>query len=884
MGRKTIGTGFSLRILLVFSFAVSLSVSPSMLGHVALPRLPTVGGNPAPASNWYPSGPAMDTLTFPVFVNPNAELIALATNPSPIDLTDTPIDPSQYTGTNYLTTPTGVTPGFYEVQFNLAQNFWGCNMSFGNSACGKEIRQGISHLIDKNQFVTTELAGFGGALDDPVPHNSGGLLAANPCGWDSAFPQTGSNCVVDSVGGTAYHLAAAGGVTYTWQPALGSLDFCAAAQHFINAGLASGKDPTTCVLTGISPGVGSHVVDFFIRNDNVPLKAIGDSIQQEICALFTGTFNTGCTEFTGLDEQPLANFPGFITSTTSLNLSWGMYTDGAGVETLPSPIGGEQTGELPTRDPFDTALFFSFNSQFVSGISSIKPPNGQCSSTSVPTSIPGDYVYMCVQGYDTISTQMEYAPCLSASGDPVSGQLSPSFANCPSTSNLTSLSAGYKTEDQFGQGAYALPIYYPVNQYVYLSNWNRVIASFGGTPNYFTYLDAWSPSPHNAGTLRQGVSNLGISLNPYASSTYTDRLVLGQIYDTVHAVNPTSETDDFDWMTIKTPVIPTGSLSYSVPAGTIAAYRFNLRNDVFFQNGAKVTAFDVAFSYLSMMAVGVGGGNNVITAITILSPIQLDIDVSAIGPFTRLYLTGQSILPGSAWSQTRSSGWATDDAACTGGSFAGCMGQYTVSSSTISCTFGCKVTANDMNADSTYTSPGFDPQTSSNSILFGSGPWKCVSSSGMLGQNCTSSGSQSVPNGGSYFLQRFGKGTSPGGSLSGTYFRSSGNMALWAWSQDRGVFSNDFLNFGAVSLCFGKPVGTSGCGVWQHGIGGSAAGTVVGVTQVSIVQRFVGVNWISPYDWVSSPPQNIATFVPVLYEGSLTLNPCSIDTVNGYDC
>jgi hypothetical protein len=132
-------------------------------------------------------------------------------------------------------------------------------------------------------------------------------------------------------------------------------------------------------------------------------------------------------------------------------------------------------------------------------------------------------------------------------------------------------------------------------------------------------------------------------------------------------------------------------------------------------------------------------------------------------------------------------------------------------------------------------------------------------------------------------LTRYGMGTTPGGSLN-TYFRSSGNLALWAWSQDRGNFQSDFLNFGVVSLCFGKPVGTPGCTVWQHGIGGSAAGTPVGLAQVSIVQRFVGVNWVAPYDWILSPPQNIAAFPPVLHEGDVTLNPCSIDPVNGYDC
>jgi hypothetical protein len=73
--------------------------------------------------------------------------------------------------------------------------------------------------------------------------------------------------------------------------------------------------------------------------------------------------------------------------------------------------------------------------------------------------------------------------------------------------------------------------------------------------------------------------------------------------------------------------------------------------------------------------------------------------------------------------------------------------------------------------------------------------------------------------------------------------------------------------------------------------GSASSPAPIGLTQVSIVQRFVGVNWVSPYDWNTSPPQDIAAFPPVLYEGSITLNPstvvgCAVSFNNGggYDC
>jgi hypothetical protein len=176
----------------------------------------------------------------------------------------------------------------------------------------------------------------------------------------------------------------------------------------------------------------------------------------------------------------------------------------------------------------------------------------------------------------------------------------------------------------------------------------------------------------------------------------------------------------------------------------------------------------------------------------------------------------------------------------------------------------------------------------------GSGPWMCGSGSSIGGPGCSSSSQQTNPAGGSYFLQRYGLGTAPGASLN-TYFRSSGNLALWAWTGNTGNFPSDFLGFSVASLCFGKtPVPTS-CARWSMGIGNptgsSSSPAPIGLTQISIILRFVGVNWVAPYDWVNSAPQNIAAFPPVLYEGSATLNPmrlagCLVPFNNGggYDC
>jgi hypothetical protein len=138
----------------------------------------------------------------------------------------------------------------------------------------------------------------------------------------------------------------------------------------------------------------------------------------------------------------------------------------------------------------------------------------------------------------------------------------------------------------------------------------------------------------------------------------------------------------------------------------------------------------------------------------------------------------------------------------------------------------------------------------------------------------------------SYTLTRFGNGLAPASSVSGIYFRSSGNTALWIWSRNKGDTTHDFLNFAQPVACYGQPVNLTGpCGHWQQGIGNPGNGNSVGLSQISIVLRFFGVNWVAPYDWQTNPPLGIGPFPPVLYEGSVTLNPSSVvGCPSGYDC
>jgi hypothetical protein len=834
----------------------------------------------------------MDSLNYRIFTDESSEFTAFQATPPAIDFTDWPLDQGTINtiigNPSYQVTSPIQDDGYFELEFHMGQNNWGCQFNFGDSACGVQIRQAFAHGLDKNIFISTEqLSGLAVPIDNPVPP-SVDLNTPDPCAWDATHVQSGSNCVVNGPGGTAYHLAAATSgsgcsntPTFAYTPGCGTPDFCAAADHLIAAGIATGKNSTTCVLTGINTAaVTANPMTIWVRSDNTPRLHAGNSYFQFICALFTGTFVTGCglggsTTNIITPLQQVGTFPGFTTSTTSVALTWDVYTAGF--------------GNVLT---FDTSLFQRYDSQFVSGISSIQSPSGPCSSKSSPSFAASNYMYLCNPTYDSNIEQAEYAPCLTAPGDPATGQthLTVTFANCSGTSQLSSASAAYKAQDVFGQNAFTIPWYSGKNQFAYLSGWQGAVLHKGDgfTPpgNYFTMLNAWNPNPPLAGTVRQGYKQGTGSVSPFIGNTPWDIGIQGSVWDSPGITNPDSPQAYMDWMTVKTDQIAASGLSYTPPPGTVAAFRYTLRNDIFWHTGQKVTAWDLAFSYVAYKSSGIGPGLLPMIGVKVLSPTQVDIDVNAVGPFTKMSLSNP-VLPGRDWvssSVCTASAW---DAGANNQNFpvansalTACIAQSAAvtSSGVIQPNQGVS------NVDSNKIQPSYDPVASGN--LIGSGPWSCgiADTSSTGGPGCSSTGKQTTNPGDQWTLSRNGLGTIPEGSLTETYFRSPGTLALWAYSGDRGVFSTDFLNFGAVTLCFGKPVGTSGCTVWQHGAGGSAAGTVVGLSQVSIVQRFVGVNWVSPYDWVNFPPQNIAAFPPTLYEGSVTLNPCSVDPVNGYDC
>jgi len=1028
------------KLLIVFAVALSLATLtgpmssnfhlPAVPAARALPQVCDINTSGGCSEYWLPAGPAEDTLVATIFTDEAAEFTDIQSATPHIDMTDWPLTPDLTgpftTSSNFRITSTISADVNFEIQFMLANNLWGVNLNYGNDPNGISIRQGVAHMIDTAKYAANEPSCSGQciALDTPnPPDNVGSLPAANSCLWDSLFPQTGAQCIVGAAGGSAYHLGPSAGAN--GNPAMqrpGSLDLNAAAAHFVAAGVATGCDGGTgvasCVsstdsrLSGISAAAAAHTVNFFIRNDNPPRLHLGDAYAAQICWIFTGSYTVPCLPYLSTTHGPITAFPGFTTSTSSVNLSWGMYT--------------AEFGVLVGVSPFDSTYYFIYNSIFASGIPSIQPPNGPCSAAAVPTVSAADYMYLCNQQYDALTSSMEFAPCLSVPGQsPAVGETTTTYGACTGTGQeqivndtantgifaasdfvyyglapavntalhapvglfwtcdngytynqhisvnavtyndqcvktlpggnlgfhdatlqtLTqtlrghqpnsdsngitetpvesfikfvdvngngvfdlgtpdAFSAGVQAADNFGAHAFTIETFTQTSQFGYLNNgWIRVDNSVGsGLPGFWTWLNAWNPSPAAPGTIRQGYKSTTTSVSPFIDSTLWDGLTVGDIYDSLGVTNPLNGGQLIDYMALSVQQLPNSALTYTPPGPscsvspklcTTSTFRYTLRSDMFFQDGRKVTSFDVAFSYLALKGTGafVGGGAAPMSGITILGPTQVDINVNAFGPFTLISLSGLPVMPGAYWSNAGSSAFTSGVSTCTATGAACYPAQYTIGTpaTTTVCALTCAFPASLMNVNVAQTGASYDPITAH--TLVGSSGWECgtVTSSGS--GSCSSSGTMNPPVGGSYVLSRFGKGLAPASSVSSIYFRSNGNLAAYLWSQNNGDITHDFLNFSVVASCFGASVTSTGpCAHFQQGIGANGGPVSVGLSQVAIVNRFVGLNWIAPFNWATTPPLGILPLPPVLYENTITLNPaakvgCTTPyPTGGYDC
>ena len=581
------------------------------------------------ANAWYPAGPQVQNLSISTFNGATAEFTGLQAGQ--IDLPDWPLSPAQQSSvpcaTSTVITCSSPVPekGYSGIEFNLAGVFWGIAQNYGNSLASIELRQGIAHLVNKTAFsdLNNPLCARLACMpnDNPAPIctvnngcTNGGLPAPNPCSWDTIFGQSSaSNCLVGSPAGTAYNCAYATSLscpgasttcignsacTFAWQRPIGSKDFCAAAQHFARAfsvalalnvtfnssceliPIGGWPSAATSVNTaGCSGAVATANVCFFARSDDPLRLALGQSLAQEICALFSPAW-TGGVGWTTLPASQLScdntniglgpNVGFLQLATGGAGAFCGLATSSTGI---PNNCWGMYTRDFVNDYPFDRSIYYAYNSLFstqttvtcTNSVCTGSTPGSPCTSSTFSTRA-NDYMYVCSPTYDSLSTAMEFSACLVSPGPatgPIPPQPVPTFANCSGSSVpggvgaitcvtaipvCDAVSAGYQAEDYFGARLFALPVYSSVYVYGRLANWplgsvaspgvlNAIGGAYDPLPNIFTWLNAYSSTP-NITAVRQGFEQTPRSLNPFVAETPQDFYVLDNIYNTLFVQNP----------------------------------------------------------------------------------------------------------------------------------------------------------------------------------------------------------------------------------------------------------------------------------------------------------------------------------------------------------
>ncbi|OLE83778.1 MAG: hypothetical protein AUF79_18155 [Crenarchaeota archaeon 13_1_20CM_2_51_8] len=551
-------SAFKLLLILVVTFSLA-SLSGPLAALVQLPSLANISVVRATSEtgvgSWYPAGAQEQTLS----ISQGDGISGTQVNwvlTNQVDSEDWPLTATQMPD-----------HGYFEIEFNLANVLWDIPMQYGNGAAGLELRQGIAHLFNKQSFTANNAACLNIACvpnDQAMPVcttsagcTNGGLPAANPCGWDTKYAQTStSNCIVGAPGGTSYNCSLStacpsgtltGSNTFPWQAGIGSPDFCAAAQHFIqafsDAGISGVTTNVNCELIAPSGGWPSAVLGInsiecgglapvatantcMFVSTTEPRKSLGEGIAQDICAIFspawgawttlagqqfscdnsnTGSGNAACgggsCPFLQKVEGPIGRFCGYITSTNGIPINcWGLGTFGFG-----------------QVFPFDSTTYFEYNSLFAtqttvtctSADCSAHVAGSPCASVTLSTSA-SDYQYICSSTYDGLSSAMEFSACLGSPGpstDPSFSQASPTFANCSGFPVLggagattcigaspvcSAISAGYQAEDYYGSHVFTIPVSSGNDVQARINNWPLGSST---TPGWITaFGGGFSPS------------------------------------------------------------------------------------------------------------------------------------------------------------------------------------------------------------------------------------------------------------------------------------------------------------------------------------------------------------------------------------------------------
>lgn len=711
-------------LVLATFFVPSLLVTPVSASHT-----------PANPFTWRTYGPESQFLRFQYYASDLAEFTALTTGGAEgIDLYDFPLSISQrnqISGDPTLSANIDMTVnvdefGMRQIDVNQHNSFFGVPADNGNSPITQQLIAAITHMIDKERWIVEgPVGGLASRIDTPdaaghfvdVDNNpANGVQGYSPA-WDTLHPGTISafNSVAEGVGTFGI-------------PPVGTIDFCAAADHVVEfgrlaalAGHFGGVNPFsktagTCVVTGWTSSMGQLV--YATRNEAGEIRLdLGTRHTAAIESLFGGA-NVVNEIFGNIDQLRPVVFqhcavctPGAHTYSAASVNDWHFYTGGWGL------------GSFADHGYFLYGNFFSGRANQALNAQGLA--NANCDAGNPQFRFPLNYPGFCRSDYDPIAFEASLAAIdvpqhISAvnRAEAIAGERLAVIPILAFSSPRAALHDAVYTI-AIGDGVHTPP------------TWNLARPR---NPADNGLYDFGGPGTANDNIIRQGNKQGTVTLNPFQATTFWEFQVITAIYDSMLSQNPDAPTQQFfDWQS-KTHVAftnPTAAqLGYAPPAGTAMTTRWELKPGILFHDGSTLNALDVAFTaiaYRDAPATNLGSLFSEMLNVTIVDcgpacgtepkggpgePLILDIHWSSATFFHELNSGGAPLLPRELWEDT------------TGASTVALFGGFPGASTVIN-SFSIARTA-----------LGFDPMVAG--TLVGTGNWVCrdLSNPSRIGGGC----------------------------------------------------------------------------------------------------------------------------------------------------
>jgi len=723
--------------------------------------------------------------------------------------------------------------------------------------------------LDNVPAATANVANTIGCSDEPGAYNiSGSGLCSGPSG-------------------SLFQTCAAG----NGFPAAGSPDFCAAALHMQNAGIAAtlNADCSVATLTAAASGLCSHPLNIWVRSSQ-PRRAMGQGLEARLDALLS----PACGGASVWDHSvPVCNIvcagAAVFHELTGAGIDdWSIYTYGY---TLGGPYGGD-------------ALFpLLFGQGTGSPSSSNLASNGGVSYPS-----------------NTVNPPNNASPCSEGTaGD------QPSVATFVCNPTLDSmLLLQTSTLDQTKTASYTEAIYTFYGRLVIQMDTvvqgcsGAALREVGGLTNQlgFCYNNAYNilnahkgsftaaSSKYHFGngdstTLRYGNATPTDQLNPFNAQSVWEFQLIGEIYDTLIAGSPVHPDQLYSWMADNYQISTDGAGNEHI--------LIELRQDLRWHDGLTVTASDVAFSLMSLRDLGPTSGGSlfgVLNHVTVFNKTLLDLVFNGQSAFF-LPDSGVIIIPGHIWECNAPNAPSVAASDCQLGAVdvnnanGALLAGQAAACSTTAGAFGPTCAATKL-----YTANGVFPPSDARiketfdpvgaNVLIGSGPYQCISLPGSgrpantIGGGCIqnadgSDSGQSTGPGSRAFLTAFDntqradaidaydqymRGSNPNWGTGSGFRAQSGQLQEFQYSDNNLDAQINVLDFTAVSGCDGAgPTGTGTCPVASYNYWHRAAfdtGTI-STNEVSLVASHLDDTFTSNFAWVNGPPPaltNVDSYAP----------------------